>query len=87
MATGSHNGLLKGAVGQNLGLLTGNDSKTAASPASLVTAHKFGNLEHTAQPVGRKVTFPGASGGRNLFQAAPLVLALFRQLVWSESTL
>lgn len=50
------------------------------SPAWM-TAHKAGNLEHTAQPVGSpigwRVYFPGGSVGLNLFQAAQLVFISF----------
>lgn len=50
-----------------------------------------GGLEHAIQPAGSStcwtVSFPGASVGLNLFQAAWLLSAFFRQLVWSQSSL
>ena len=72
-----------------------NDPKTAAPPRptpAWVTAHKAGNLEHTAQPAGSstgwRVSFPGASVGLSLFQAAQAGLCFFQAAgLVSESSL
>ena len=56
-----------------------------------MTAHKAGDLEHIAQPAGSSagwtVSFPGAKVALNFSQAAWLVSASSRQLVWSQSLL
>lgn len=66
-----------------------NYSKTAALPRptpAWVTAHRALNLEHTAQPTGIptgwRVSFPGASGAWNLFQAAGLVSVFIFFAAW-----
>ena len=69
--------------------------KTAVSlkPApTWVTAHRTGDLEHIVQPIssstGWTVSFPSFLAGLNLLiQAAWLVSASSRQLVWSWSLL
>lgn len=58
---------------------------------SVVTAHKTGDMEHPTQAAGSKVgwreSFLSDSLRLNLFQAAWLVTASLKQLVWPQSTL
>lgn len=53
-------------------------------------SQKLRSLEHTAQSTGCstgwRVPFPCASVGLNVWQAARLVSASFRHLVWSQSS-
>jgi hypothetical protein len=60
------------------------------SPApARMTAHKAGNLEHTAQPAGHstgwRVALPGPLLVSASSKVAQLVSASSRQLVWSQS--
>ena len=45
---------------------------------------QHGNQEHTAQPAGIKNVFPDVSVSLNLFRAAQLVSASYRQLDWTQ---